>query len=313
MSADHPLGGHLRIDPALSEQALGRVAAELGTDIKELSSGAIEIALSMMAAEATRVLARRGVDAPDFRLVAYGGAGPLVGVLLAEALQIDRVLIPSVPGALSAMGAARASLEGDHIGPVYSPVEELDDSTLPRLVDALEAEMAVWLDEEADGLGEFSTDARWTAEMRYDGQGWDVEVPIEREWLVASDTAAIEREFHAAHRRLHGHANPDNPVWLKEIRAHVRGTRPAPEFFEFHEEEATAPSGRCTIRFRGQDIEATVVHKHELDPGAVVEGPAVVRQMDTTTLIPPGWTAVLTKSQAFDVTRRTENEETKEK
>ena len=74
----------------------------------------------MMTAEASNVLARRGVDAPRFRMVAFGGAGPLLGALLAEELSIDTILIPSHPGALSALGAARADLEGDLVQPVYT-------------------------------------------------------------------------------------------------------------------------------------------------------------------------------------------------
>ena len=79
----------------------------------------------MMAAEATRVLARRGVDAPRFRMVAFGGAGPLMAALIAEEIAIDTILIPPFPGALSALGAARADIEGDLVRPVYARLHAL--------------------------------------------------------------------------------------------------------------------------------------------------------------------------------------------
>ena len=87
--------------------------------IEEVADGAIRVATALMAAEASSVLARRGVDAPRFRMVAFGGAGPLMAALLAEEIGIDAILIPPFPGALSALGAARADLEGDLVEPVY--------------------------------------------------------------------------------------------------------------------------------------------------------------------------------------------------
>ncbi len=101
----------LQLAPA--RDALGAIAAQLTCSVEEVADGAIRIAIAMMTAEASNVLARRGVDAPRFRMVAFGGAGPLLGALLAEELAIDTILIPSHPGALSALGAARADLEGD--------------------------------------------------------------------------------------------------------------------------------------------------------------------------------------------------------
>ena len=114
------LGGKLALRLVPARAALSRIADSLGSSVEEVADGAIRIATAMMAAEATRVLARRGVDAPRFRMVAFGGAGPLLAALLAEEIAIDTILIPPLPGALSALGAARADLEGDLVQPVYA-------------------------------------------------------------------------------------------------------------------------------------------------------------------------------------------------
>ena len=103
----------------------------------------------MMTAEASNVLARRGVDAPRFRMVAFGGAGPLLGALLAEELSIDTILIPSHPGALSALGAARADLEGDLVQPVYTMLSELAPGRLAELLNGLETTASA-MDRRAD-------------------------------------------------------------------------------------------------------------------------------------------------------------------
>src|ERR1700745_4482223 len=92
--------------------ALGTLAGPLGLTAEAVADGAIRVATALMAAEAFNVLARRGVDAPRFRMVAFGGAGPLMAALLADEISIDEILVPPHPGALSALGAARADLEG---------------------------------------------------------------------------------------------------------------------------------------------------------------------------------------------------------
>ena len=129
------LGGKLSLQLAPARDALGAIAAQLTCSVEEVADGAIRIAIAMMTAEASNVLARRGVDAPRFRMVAFGGAGPLLGALLAEELSIDTILIPPHPGALSALGAARADLEGDLVQPVYTMMGKLPHGRLCRIVE----------------------------------------------------------------------------------------------------------------------------------------------------------------------------------
>jgi N-methylhydantoinase A len=96
------LGGKLALQLEPARQALSTIGDRIGWTPEQVADGAIRIATAMMAAEATRVLARRGVDAPRFRMVAFGGAGPLMAALIAEEIAIDTILIPPFPGALSA-------------------------------------------------------------------------------------------------------------------------------------------------------------------------------------------------------------------
>src|SRR5437763_680519 len=117
-------------------------AAPLGMPVEAVADGAIRVANALMAAEASNVLARRGVDAPRFRMVAFGGAGPLVAALLAEEIGIDAILIPPFPGGLSALGAARADLEGDLVEPVYERLGALDQPALARVTANLQARAA---------------------------------------------------------------------------------------------------------------------------------------------------------------------------
>src|SRR4051794_13461978 len=124
------LGGKLPLQMTPAREALNTLAGPLGMPVETVADGAIRVATALMAAEASNVLARRGVDAPRFRMVAFGGAGPLVAALLAEEIGIDAILIPPFPGGLSALGAARADLVGDLVEPVYERLGALDTGGL---------------------------------------------------------------------------------------------------------------------------------------------------------------------------------------
>ena len=222
------LGGKLPLQLEPARDALGAIAAQLTCSVEEVADGAIRIAIAMMTAEASNVLARRGVDAPRFRMVAFGGAGPLLGALLAEELSIDTILIPPHPGALSALGAARADLEGDLVQPVYTMLGKLPQGRLAELLNGLENTAQQWIAAQTARIPSSGTRTEIAAEMRYDGQGYDVTVPLDRAWLAGGDTARIRAAFHEAHRATYGHANEAAQIWLKELRAHVVGEMPKP-------------------------------------------------------------------------------------
>lgn len=305
MSDDWPLGGRLSIRTDLSTTALNRLALPLDITARDLAAGAIDVALAMMASEATRVLARRGVDAPDFTLVPFGGAGPLLGALLAEHLLIRKVLIPATPGALSAVGAALANLESDHIWPIYGRLDHLPSTALKAAFDGLHNEALEWFERERMSLPIEGSSVRWTAEMRYEGQGWDVETDIDPQWLVDHDVESLADAFHEAHRAMHGHINKKAAVWLKEVRAHLIGTTIMPESsvaappVSERGEALHRPTSQRAIRIGEREVDAQIIDKQSLAVGDEVEGPAVVCQMDTTILVPPRWRGTLTESDAM--------------
>src|SRR5262249_48197341 len=169
----------------------------------------------LMAAEASNVLARRGVDAPRFRMVAFGGAGPLVAALLAEEIGIDAILIPPFPGGLSALGAARSDLEGDLVEPVYERLGALDAIGLARIAGQLQRRAADWIAEQTRSLTVTGTSIELAADMRYDGQGYDVTVPLDAARLSGGDFERLRAPFHAAHRATYGHANESAEIWMK--------------------------------------------------------------------------------------------------
>jgi N-methylhydantoinase A len=141
------------------------------------------------------------------------------------------------------------------------------------------------------------------ADMRYDGQGYDVTVPLEPEWLKAGDSGRIVEAFHAAHRATYGHANAQAEVWLKELRAHIIGIIPKPRILPAEPSGSPAAAGRRRVRLLGESFEVAVHERHDLALAQRIDGPAIVNQMDTTTLIPEGWHAETVESGALLVRR----------
>ncbi len=291
LEPDQRLGGKLPLRMAPARAALSRIADSLGSLVEEVADGAIRIAIAMMTAEASNVLARRGVDAPRFRMVAFGGAGPLLGALLAEELSIDTILIPPHPGALSALGAARADLEGDLVQPVYELLHALPAARLPALLTELEAHAQEWIAAQTALIPAQSVRTALAAEMRYDGQGYDVSVPLDRNWLVDGDTARIASAFHDAHRAVYGHANDQARIWMKELRAHVVGAMARPPVASVQEVAGRAARTSRPVRLLGRVVQAAVLDRASIGQDETVNGPAIINQMDTTTLVPPDWRA----------------------
>jgi N-methylhydantoinase A len=283
------LGGKLPLKLSPARDALATIAVQLSCSVEEVADGAIRIAIAMMTAEASNVLARRGVDAAHFRMVAFGGAGPLLAALLAEELSIDTILIPSHPGALSALGAARADLEGDLVQPVYTMLGKLAPGRLAELLGGLEDTARQWISTQTERIPAVSTRTEIAAEMRYDGQGYDVAVPLDRAWLAAGDIARVSAAFHEAHRTTFGHANEAAQIWLKELRTHVVGEMPKPRLAPLQAATGHAFGATRSVRLFGRTVEASVVERSALE--GTIAGPVIINQMDTTTLVPPGWEA----------------------
>ncbi len=127
--------------------------------------------------------------------------------------------------------------------------------------------------------------------MRYDGQGYDVTVPLDRAWLADGDIACVGAAFHAAHRATFGHANEEAQIWLKELRAHVVGETPKPRLAPLLAPIAGAATATRPVRLLGRTFSAAVIDRSAMATDATIAGPAIINQMDTTTLVPPGWQA----------------------
>lgn len=292
------LGGRMTLSPDLAAKALDDYGARLGLSPSEAAEGILTVANSAMADAIRRITLRRGLDARDFTLLAYGGAGPLHAVALAEELEIDRVVVPPRPGAFSAWGMLHAPLRHDGVVSVLRPLdalaeEELDDVFAavragldPRLVTTIEAG--------GPALEQRSLD------LRYRGQKYSVNLPLDG--LV--EAGAIRAAFDARYRVLFGFASADTPVDV--VNARLALTAKQADAVPHGGGLPSAPAGpRRGVRgvYHGRRQEIPVLARDGLAAGEEVAGPAVLTELTATTAVPPGWRAAVTGDGSLSITR----------
>jgi N-methylhydantoinase A len=285
--------GKARLDKSASERAMARLAGRLGLGVAETASAIVRVALASMYTEFSAVLERRGIDPRDFTLVAFGGAGPVVACLLAEEVNIRHVLVPRAPGTLCALGALHATVMSDFIRTVHWRLDQSAGHALSRAVAELHDQGRKWLELEAPAVAE--TAYRWSADMRYVGQAYEIETPVELEWLQGGHVPQLADAFHAAHRAIFNHADPAAPVEMVNLRVRASG--------HLQDESALRPaavqdgdgktSGERAIDINGRCQRAAVYERAHLSLGQRLSGPAVVEQADATVVIADGWLAVV--------------------
>jgi N-methylhydantoinase A len=283
LNPEYFLGGRMALDKEAAELALHSIASQVGLDDTAFAEGVLAIINAKMADAMRTITVGQGIDPRDFSLVAFGGAGPMHAVWLAEELEIPEVIVPWSPGTFSAWGMLQTDMRHDIVQTFFEPLAGLDGSAVGAAFDRLEQEGSTRLDEEG-----IAPDDRYyvrTADMRYVGQEYSVSVPVGRE--VALDE--IEHAFHDAHRVRYGHSTPDAPVEFVNVRVAALGrvgASPAPPVAPGGEEDAVL--GTRSVVFNGRVHETPVLRRDRLGPGTRRDAPLVVEEESATTVIPPG-------------------------
>ncbi|MBR0679264.1 hydantoinase/oxoprolinase family protein [Roseomonas eburnea] len=289
------LGGRMALDPAQAAAAVARVAEPLGLTLDAAARGILAIADNNMVGAIRVVSVERGHDPRDFTLVPFGGAGPLHGCALAELLGITRVLVPPAPGVLCAQGLLAADLKAEFTRSVAEPLEGADLARIEAAFAALESEAAAWFAQEQ--VAETDRRTRRVALMRYEEQGHELAIP----WTAPG---ALGAAFAAAHRGLYGFDLPEVAVEIVTLRVEAAGSLPAPAPTPPHGGSAAlAEVGRQRILLKDGAAEAPVLDRARLGPGAAFAGPAIVTQLDATTVVGAGWSASVHPSGALLLTR----------
>jgi N-methylhydantoinase A len=275
------LGGAMRIDPDRAEWAVGRVGAALGLDPVAAAVGILRVADANMERAIRAVSVERGHDPRDFTLVAFGGAGGLHACDLAAHLDIRRVLVPRYAEGLSALGMLLADRVRDYSAAALGR-DDVEDR-LASLVDRASRE-------------NHGADVETTADLRYSGQSYELNVP----WSSRGDAAA---KFHAEHLRVYGYQALERPVEVVTVRVRAR-TRSPELAFPPPAEVADEPAATRRIHVGGEWVEAPAITRRHVPPEGA-PGPLLVLDYGSTTLVPRGWRAAVDQAGGLLVTRDT--------
>ena len=269
------LGGSMSLDIERARNAAAPLTEAFGST-EAAAEAVIDVAVANMEAAVRVVSVQRGHDPREFTLVAFGGAGPLHACALADSLDLPRVLIPLLPGVLGAQGAVWSDVTATRVRSVLTRFEE---ASFPTVAAALRA-----AGEEVRGEpGLEAAELRYAFDMRYAGQSYELTIEADPADLAPSGVA-----FHALHEQRFAHSDPDAAVEVVNVRATAivagAGEPTRPTFGE-----STAAVRTALVWFGEQQLEAATYQREQLTPGTHIEGPAVIHQLDTTTLVAPGW------------------------
>jgi N-methylhydantoinase A len=283
--------GAFRPDVALARAAIETVATPMGLGVEQAAEAIIRIALSGMFVEVNKMVARYGIDPRDFALLTFGGAGPMLGCFLARELGMARVLIPARPGVVSALGGLVADVKNDFIRTLFIDANAADAPTLAREAATLEKQGLAWLRDEQGFTG--AAAASWFADMRYRGQSFEIEVQLDPASMSAGDMPAIAEAFHRAHEGIYDFCDREAPVQIVNLRLVMQGPSPKPSLRRLPPAADGPPEVAQMLRVFFDDAwhDVPLYRRAALGAGQVFSGPCVVAQDDTTSCIPPGFTA----------------------
>jgi N-methylhydantoinase A len=285
------MGGEMQLNSAAAALALRTCLAEpLNVDTQRAAAGMLEVATSAMANAVRHVTLQRGLDPRDFTLFAYGGGGPLHAAAVARELQIQTVIIPRAPGLFSAFGMLLADLRRDYVQTLFAKLEDLDMAELEQAFRVLEAEGRTAF--ERSGVPTDRVVFERAADMRYVGQEHSVAVNMPGHLGDESDRASIKRLFDLAHQHRYSHSAPSESADVVSLRVTAIGQLGKPALPEIPGDDGSgtlAPSGHRPVVFDGYGTLSTAIYAREqLRWGSTIEGPAVIEEAASTTVVEPG-------------------------
>ena len=286
-------GGAIPLSTSLAENALaGRIASAQNINVPQAAFGVTEMVDENMANAARVHTVENGRDIEQFTLVAFGGGAPLHACRLCEKLGISTMLVPPGAGVGSAIGFLRAPFSYEATRGLFQTLSDFDAGTVNAVLQAMESEARAFVEA---GARDRPTTTRITAFMRYAGQGWEIPVRLEQNSFAPGDEKTIQAAFEDAYRSLFGRTIDGLAPEITNWSLIVASVLPEPS----HADKCGAATDAATLRTRPlfdaalrAVVEAREVHRAAMEPGAAVEGPAVIVEDETSTIVTSGFRAV---------------------
>ncbi|MSQ70547.1 MAG: hydantoinase/oxoprolinase family protein [Betaproteobacteria bacterium] len=288
---DRFLGGQIKLDAAAAERSIAVLAARLGEPLHRVAEGIINIATLTMASAVKMTTIERGHDPLDFTMVAYGGAGPLHAAAVAKELGVRKVIIPPHPGHFCAYGMLYANLRYDLVRMFATPLPELDFAEAERHYQTLEDEGKATLSQVGVTLERVNI-SRY-ADMRYLGQEHTIKIRLPNT-LAGQSAATLHRLFEEGYAKRYGHTSENVAVNIVNLRVVVDGVAERPPVERIRSADKPPRPASRKVNFDGANfIPCNVWQRDELSPGYRIEGPGIIEEAASTTVLPPGTSAAL--------------------
>jgi len=287
------LGGEMQLDVDAARAAVQKVADAMGLEsVEAAAEGILAIVNENMAGALRLVSVQRGHDPREFALVAYGGAGPLHANALAKLMGSFPVIVPPAPGLLCAIGDLVADFRDEFAQTYIRLLDQASGTEVADILDTLGGNAQEWL--EGEGIDPGDQRIAYSADMRYHRQGYEIPVALEPEDVRGKGLDDLEERFNGLHEQLYGFRMPDTACEIVNLRAVGYGAVPKPELpvgEDGGEDANSAVVDEHDVVFEGQRVHTRIYDRARLQPNARIEGPAIITEFDSTTVLLPGYRA----------------------
>ncbi|MFW6140443.1 MAG: hydantoinase/oxoprolinase family protein [Acidobacteriota bacterium] len=295
LSEENFLGGEMKLDKKKAIQAVKKnLCAALDMSEKEAASGVLSIANASMLRILRLLSVSKGYDPREFTLMAYGGAGPLHAVELADEMSISKVVIPRMAGLFSSLGLLFADMSADFAETVMVSLEK-DRKKINEVLSSLNKKAEKWFEEHK--VPENKQKVMASADMRLVRQNYELNIRLPELSLSKSDINEIKSKFHDEHEKTYGHKAPKEEIQVVNLRMRALEIRKKPDITEFEKTEKHKLSEEETrkVWIKDKERECSVYEREKMLWGHCVKGPAVITEKESTTVIGPQWKAEIGK------------------
>lgn len=289
------LGGRMDVDWNLAYDAIQKkISGKSSLSVEDAAAGIISVVNSNMVRAIRVVSVERGYDAREFTLMAFGGAGPLHACEVARELGITQVLLPPAPGTLCSLGLLMADTRFDLSQSYIMIAAPQNLSEMNRIFSQLTEEGDKMLENE--GIAKEDRTFVYSLDCRYERQNYEITVELPTGEITEEVLSGLVEQFHQEHERSYGYYDQKKNIQMVNYRVGAVGTIDKPDLSEHPVEEnpqVPAPVEVRKVRFEGSPeyLDTNIYQRTQLPCGCTVSGPAIIEQMDSTSIIPPGWQA----------------------
>jgi N-methylhydantoinase A len=286
LGKESKLGGWMDLDLNASESVLKSLSEKLNISSTELAEGILSIINAKMADAIRTITVKEGIDPREFSLVAFGGAGSMHAVWLAEELEINEIIVPNDPGTFSAWGMLQTDIRRDLTVNFYQNFQSLEKEKLLENFNKLKDEAIALL--KSENVNENDMSFSLTADMRYIGQEYYVNVDISEPF----DLNDINNNFHKTYEKQYGHSTPEGPSEFINLRLIATGKIKKTDSVKSIENDKTIKDSKRKIIFNQKEYETKIYARHNIRVNESFEGPAVIEESTATTVIPPNYSII---------------------